>query len=422
MKKIPIFLKDTFLVLIAEYFYYGVLFLIGILISRYFGDIEFGNYNLVFSVAQICILTLGSGFSIILRREIALNKDCGSILIRKIIILRLITILISLVTGIVFIIFTYKANFYLIISFIIIAIYRGLDLLNDTFFIYNQAHKNFKNYFIFKIAISICLLFFFYFSLVYFPKNYTYGYFTLAIISFLGFLVQLFVYTNRDLKSAKSTKTAITYKYILNESWPIIANSFFFQLNSRLSILLIGYLCTKVGYLGIYAASISIISAITMVGNGLAISLFSKLTETYYKNLKAFQNLLYKISFGMLLAGGLLTIVYYIFTPYFIKMYKLTDTIASEVFFWCGLSIPSLMMSTILGYIFTIMGKQKLAMLVSVLSLFISIIIIYFYTYAKNIIGASQAYCITAVLNLLIIGVTLKWSIIKTLKERIAYT
>jgi O-antigen/teichoic acid export membrane protein len=408
MKKTTLLIKDTFLVLVAEYFYYGVLFFIGALVSRLGGESEFGNYNLIFTVAQICIQTLGSCFSILLRKEIAIDNTVGNAFLNKIINLRIIVLITSVILGTCFIFFVYKASIYLVISFIFIALYRGFDLLNDSFFIYYQAYKNFKKYFIIKIGTSFLLIFIFFFVVNSFQKKIDNGYIVLASISLLVFLAQLFFFKKNKIDIQQSKK--ITYKYILSQSWPIILNSFFFQVNSRLSILLIGYLCINPGDLGLYSAAISIISAIAMVGNGLAIVFFSNLTAYYNSNIKKFQSLLFKICAGLLLAGIIFSILFTVFTPIFLDFYKITNDKASQVFFWCGIAIPLIMVNTILGYIFIIINRQKLATLISVIVLFTTIIITYFLTNTANIVGASQAYFITTTLNFIILVFALKFS------------
>lgn len=402
MHKLKVYFKNTFLVLFAEYFYYGILFLIGIIISRNFGDKEFGNFNLVISVAQICILTLGSSFSIILRRDMALNESVGADLLHKTIILRIITIFISLIAGTIFIVSVYDANIILIISLIFITLYRGFDLLNESFFIYYQAQKKIEKYFIAKFLLSIFLAFFFYFIIKIFPSNFNLSYASLAIISCLVFLTQLI--SHKRLKQKITNKNAVvsTYKYLLTEAWPIIANSFFFQLNSRLSILLIGYLCYNSGYLGLYAAALSIVSAITMVGNGIAIVLFSKLAEMFNTDVKAFKVFLFKICAGIFIMGFVAGLFYFLFTPQFILMYKIEDASALAVFFWCGISIPFIMVNTILGYIFTIIRKQKTALIISIINLILSLIIIFVFTTKFQIVGAAQAYLITNILFFII--------------------
>lgn len=408
MHKLKVYFKNTFLVLSAEYFYYGVLFLIGILISRSFGDKEFGNFNLVISVAQICILTLGSAFSIILRRDMALNESVGNDLLHKTIILRIITILISLVAGAIFITGVYNAHFVLILSFIFITLYRGFDLLNESFFIFYQAQKRIEKYFVAKILLSIFLLLSFYIIIKAVPLNFNLSYAVLAITSCLVFSVQFIPYYRNQQKHSSKSNIRSTYRYILTEAWPMIANSFFFQVNSRLSILLIGYLCFNSGYVGLYAAAISIVSAITMVGNGIAIVLFSKLAELFSTNIKAFQILLYKICGSIFILGVAAGLLYFLLTPLFIKMYKLTDISSAQVFLWCGISIPFIMINTILGYVFSIARKQKTALIISIINLFLSLIIIFAFTKMNQIIGASQAYLITNILYFIILGIALQ--------------
>lgn len=408
MHKLKIYFKNTFLVLFAEYFYYGILFLIGILISRSFGSKEFGNYNLVISIAQICILTLGSAFSIILRRDIALNESAGYDLLNKTIILRTISILISLIAGTIFIVSVYDAHLILIISLIIITLYRGFDLLNESFFIFYQAKKKIEKYFIAKVLLSFFLLLFFYLIIKVFPLNFILSYTSLAFISCIVFLAQYIPYYRNKQVHTDNRNISSTYKYILTEAWPMIANSFFFQVNSRLSILLIGYLCFNSGYVGLYAAAISIVSAITMVGNGIAIVLFSKLAELFSTNIKAFQILLYKICGSIFILGVAAGLLYFLLTPLFIKMYKLTDISSAQVFLWCGISIPFIMINTILGYVFSIARKQKTALIISIINLFLSLIIIFAFTKMNQIIGASQAYLITNILYFIILGIALQ--------------
>src|SRR5580658_5589825 len=92
-------LKESVVVSFADYLSLGSLFLITVLINRYYGTVRLGEFSLVYAIAQISVMSLGAGFSAILRRDVALDASQSSTYVATVLRIRAIVVVLCLLTA-----------------------------------------------------------------------------------------------------------------------------------------------------------------------------------------------------------------------------------------------------------------------------------------------------------------------------------
>lgn len=393
LKKI---LGESAIVSGTEYFAFGVIFFTSLLINRNYGTIELGNYNLAITIAQLLILSIGGAFSIILRRDITLFPTKLSLYTNQVFFIRVSITLILLCIGILLCFFPiyYSKPFFYYLTLLILS--RGIDSCTETFLTVYQTTDRISKYTLFKgmnsfmLLIGVLVISFYKFNIV-----WIYIYWTM--ISLL-FVVVNMLYTHSKVCSLRWGIDVPVITQLIRETWPLFINSILFQLNSRGCIVIISlFLTTEV--LGVYTAGITLISIFTAFVSSLAVVFFPYLTKAYKERPDLFMSSVNKMVFGMTFLGVIIFGVFLILTPYIIKIYGHFPFNPSNLFRILSFAIVPMVSTGILGYLFTILHKQKQGMFAAGIVLIINFSLFFIFTSFANVNGATWAYLISQLIT-----------------------
>lgn len=386
--------KEGVLVTFTDYLSFGVLFLVNVFINKYYGTLQVGIFTLIYTIAQITIMSMGSGFSAILRRDVSINHELSTSYIISILQIRALILIVSLllVTAGCYFFLDEQRNFFYFLILMLGS--KGIDLFNETIYTTYQSIHAVKTFAVIKsfnyVSLGVLALLCCYLK---WPIYWLYE-IHLLVASFF-FILNFILFHLRHNPIWKGLgKRNILYKYLLNETWPLLLGGFFFQLSSRISILIIQVL-NGTTLQGMYSICITIIIGLTAFSNSISIVLFPYLTRIYKKDSTRLLPVLNRIIFIFFCCSILLFFLFRSATPYILLHIGVLPAEAPELFNILSFSIIPIFLSAITGYIFTIMGKQYQGMVIAVIMLFINAALFYIFSLKFGIKGAAIAYILS---------------------------
>ena len=404
-------LVEGVLVSIGDYLSYGVLFIITLLINRYYGTAQLGTFTLAVTISQIAILPLSSGFSGILRREVATTPALSSKYVTAVLQLRSIIILSMLVLITIYTLSALQNTFVLLMF-----VSKGLDNLCETFYTAFQASNKILRCTILK-CINAMLLFVTVFGCMHNLLGIEYIYYTHVGISLLMLCVCAIDYIKIENPTYSIDKEV--RKYLLVETWPLLFNAIFFQVGARLSVIILAWY-VSVQDLGTYSAAINIVSSITMVTNSIGVVLFAYFSRLFIEKPLQFVSTVNKITSYFLISGILLSGILYLLSPFVLKLYGKLPENATWVLQLLALAMTALFAHAPLGSIFTIMRFQKQGMVYAGIMVCLNLSLFFFGTKFFGLLGACMAYIIYQSINtlaeFLILNFYLKQKVLKTIQ------
>lgn len=396
--------KESTLVGFTEYATLGALFLANIFVNRFYGNDELGVFSLCYAIAQIAIVGTGSAFSAILRRDVSLIQKANDIYIRNINQLKIGLLLfcfLLLFSSTFFNIVSFDRLFYCI-ALVLVA--KGLDLLSETYYTTYQSIGLYKHYAVLKLAnaalfilgVVICCLF-------HFPADFIY--FSMPVSAFIAYFINLIVYkrlTDQNGNPAEQEKRKGQKKYLLAEAWPLMLNTLFFQLSSRLNVIIIFWL-TSHATVALFSAGVMGVTVFTAASNALAIVLFPGLNKEYNMEPAMFFKKTTKLMMMLFLIGAAVALVFYITIPLQIKVIGSLPESAPVVFKIFSLFIPFGFATAALGYSFIIIKKQQLGLLISLVVMIMNAGSFYYLTKYYHQFGMAWAYAASGLFQLFLI-------------------
>jgi O-antigen/teichoic acid export membrane protein len=394
---------ESVIVSFTEYLMLGSLFLINVLLNRYYNTSTLGDFSFSYSVAQIAIMGLGGAMSPILRREILEQKQSSAVIVCNVLQIRAFF-------SVLFVLVALLASFILInrfghIVYFVLAMLlaKGFDLLNDTFYTTFQSIHRFKYYAILKSCNAICNILAVCVVALY-KRPIEYVYLSIILVSMFFFIVN-FYYLNRLIMIIKQVFKDFAFnatkRYYLKESWPLVVNSIFFQLSSRLSVIFV-YSISGKQISGVFSAAIMIITVFTAFANAIAIVLFSHLSNLYRENTNQFYKFLNKQSIRLFCFGIILYAIFYVTLPLQFLFLGQMPLYASRIFSFSAIAIPFAIVSAILGNVFVIVRRQKMGMYVSFIVLLINCLIYYVLPFVSKIDGPAFAFVLSNIFIVII--------------------
>ena len=279
-------ITESIWVSIAEYMMLASIFLVNIVLNRKYGTEVLGKFSVAYSISQIIIFGLGTGFSPLIRRELTLNQDNKEELVNNVLHLRMLLLLFVCFLSIVLGSFFFKdRSLYLI--FIIFLFSRGFDLISDTFYVFYQSVDRIETYSYLKISHSIFLIISI-FILAYLGFSEKYIYLVFLFVSAIFLIINvLLIRLRKELNLTLKGLLILTKNKIilLNDVLPLILNSIIFQLKSRSSVLIVFVFLGTIAT-GTYSSVLMTITIFTAASSPLGIVLFPKLNKAFSKSSK----------------------------------------------------------------------------------------------------------------------------------------
>lgn len=396
LNKVPSLFKEGAIVSFTEYLMLGALFGINIILNRYYDTATLGTFTFSYTIAQISMIGIGGALTPLLRREIVSKSDSSTRFIINVLQLRVILLIFCLLIclGISFFLGGQnKLISYFIMSMIFV---KGLDSLSETCYTSYQSIGNYKIYSFIKIANALAnIVAVFIIAFLKYPVFSIY--LVLVSVSLLFFAINFLASRglfNLGQNVLKDFGVNATKKYFFEEAWPLIVNSVFFQISSRVSVLFVFAISGKI-ISGVFSGAVMMVTVFTAFANALGIVFFSRLTILFNNNKAEFFTYLKRISILVFVLGLGLLVFFFITLPIQFKVFGKMPDFARNVFLIAGCSIPFAILSGVLGNIFVVMRKQKLGMYISFILLIINSILYYIIPSLNKTIGVSMAYLIS---------------------------
>ena len=395
-------ITESIWVSIAEYMMLASIFLVNIVLNRKYGTEVLGKFSVAYSISQIIIFGLGTGFSPLIRRELTLNQDNKEELVNNVLHLRMLLLLFVCFLSIVLGSFFFKdRSLYLI--FIIFLFSRGFDLISDTFYVFYQSVDRIETYSYLKISHSIFLIISI-FILAYLGFSEKYIYLVFLFVSAIFLIINvLLIRLRKELNLTLKGLLILTKNKIilLNDVLPLILNSIIFQLKSRSSVLIVFVFLGTIAT-GTYSSVLMTITIFTAASSPLGIVLFPKLNKAFSKSSKDVIIQMQKIILTLLFVGAFFTLIHYCTISIQINLIGKLPDYANEMFEIMSLSIPFLIAIGGVGNIFVIINRLKESVYYNIFSFILTIVLYYLLIQVMEIKGIAITYLLTGIINLLL--------------------
>lgn len=401
-------IQTSILVSISEYFTLGTVMLVNYFIAAKYGVAELGIFSLCYAIAQIGVLGIGGALNAIIRRDISINKykQTEYIITATIIKALLLIIYVSLVVMLKKELSNYK-------FLLIILLSKGFDNLSDTFHITFQTLGLYKYYYWLKntynILITVSIIY-----LIFTSRDVRFLYYLLVSISTIMLMINCYYYWFKFGKKIFITKP-ISYKYFLGESWALILNHLFFQLHSRMSILILYPLLGK-ELLGVFTAGTATTTLFSNFSNAIGVVALPQMTLDYVQNKTNFLiSYLKLIKIGFIISTFIT--VFYLFTINLQLLFLHLSNEHYKIFIFFGFSLPFIFLIGLLGNSFVMIGKQQIGLLSSVIMFIINIPLLFFMGKYYGIFGAVISYLLSAILQMVLISNTVYFYVKRKIVE-----
>lgn len=388
----------------------GAQVLASFVINHKYGISSVGEYALLLAVSQIVIVGVSMPFSSLIRRDLSLLgfKEAGSYIF-NVNYFRMANTIITIVVAILIMPFFSASIAGIKLFLILMLLYKGLDMLNDTYFVTYQSLTKYRTYAALKISYAVLILASL--AVIYISNlPIEFFYYSQVGIALLFFLFNSYMFRHNKMhyrgETVKKGINTIARINLLKEAWPMIINSLVSQASAKLNAIIIFHFIGA-GDLGVFSVLLMFSNIFAGVGNSIGIVVISNFTILIEKSVTRFRIFFRKSLFLFFSVGIGMALLYAIFLPFLIKFYKFEMPGLLWLNIFIGSAIPFLFTTSCISNIFLILKKQIAGMYVSVVVLIINIVLYIGLSYTYNLKGAAYAYFIMALFQLCLI---LIWS------------
>jgi O-antigen/teichoic acid export membrane protein len=385
----------------------GAQVLASFVVNDKYGIEAVGAYALVLAIAQIVVVGVGMPFSSLMRRDLALLgfKEAGNYTTVVNFFRIAITVLSIALASMLFPFFG-SAMEHIRLFLLMVLLTKGLDMLNDTYFVAYQSVAKYRTYATLKISYAVLI------------------WASLAVMYFGDFPIPIFYYTQvgiaaaflllnvyffrrfrlQDLNRLEAPfHTHITKpRQLIKEAWPMVVNSLVSQGSAKLNAVIIFHFIGA-GDLGIFSVLLMFSNIFAGVGNAIGIVVISNFTLLLQSSVVKFRLFFTKsllVFFGI---GLLMALLYSIALPILIQFYHFEHYNLFWLNVFIGSAIPFLFTTSCISNIFLILNKQIAGMYVAIVVLFVNVIAYVGLTHSLQLQGAGYAYFLMAFLQLALI-------------------
>lgn len=267
--------------------------------ARILGTRDWGVFSYVFSFAAIFSIFSDIGINSLVTREIAKNKSDKLQYLSTLFIIKLLLIIISVTSLIIFTPYVSKipeANNLIFITALLLI----FDSLREFGLSLNRAQEKMEWEAFVKILTNVSVSIIGLFCVFYFPsvKNLIYTY---LIGSVLGFIA-IFYILRKQLKNSTRYFSKSLVKPIFNYAWPFAILTFIGTIMVNTDLLMLGWLKGPED-VGIYSVAQRLTQFLYIIPGLLSIALFPSFSKLAEENDKRFAGIFTKIIRLLLLFG-----------------------------------------------------------------------------------------------------------------------
>lgn len=388
--------SNTLWLLIAEVIFKGAITIISIILARTLPLEEFGTYSVAFSFTALFTFLADFGIATVTTRDISQDLSKAHRILSQSLPLKLLLSLVSSIAIIILAIILGRRSADLILT-ILFAFYVGINSLNIFLHAYFRANLNMKFEAISKIIQGIFLITIATIGIIFTNIYIVAGGFIVSTIIALGYLYYQITKSIPSLSIQWDTRESVN---LLRNSWMYGLSGFLALINLNFDAVMIGFTVSN-ELAGIYTAIYTILVALTFVMNIAFVPLFTIIARK--SSDKVFlRSALIKLTMIMGIIGSIIGITIYILRQYIldilyggeISLYPHILTVLSLVFVLSALRWPA-------GYILAAIGKQKIYLVILLISAFCNILLNIIFIPQFGIIAAAWTTVISEIINLI---------------------
>ncbi len=400
--------KNAFWLAVAEFFSRGIYLLVFIWLARYLGPETYGKWSFALNFVSFFAVFVDFGFTTLVIRELARDKEKSSKYIGNILTMKLILSLI--VTALTASIIRFLSKDPVVINLIyflsLYIIINNFGVLLQAIF---RAYEKMEYEAICRIAQSLSLLILATFFILNNSTVLTISVLYL-IASLIGVAFSLFFLKRYFFKTSLKADLE-TWKEIIKKVWPFLFSGIFYMMYFVMGPVMLGIFSSmeEVGY---YNAAYNLFIAAFIIPSIITVSFFPKISYFYEKNKVGLKKIFSNYRLVMLVTGLLLSIgLFFLSDLFLIKIYSV-DYLPS-VFLLKILSFIILFKS--LSYVYNWFlfssDEPKKVLVTSGFAALLNVILNYFLIIKYNAMGAAIAVVITELflLALYYIYFKIKW-------------
>jgi hypothetical protein len=299
------------------------------------------------------------------------------------------------------IVFGIKSNQENILLYLAILILsKGFDSFSETYYTSYQSILQYKTYTLIKSSNAIVSLLAVTAACVW-KMDVLFIYLGLLLASALFFCINVIVSKVSIPLSVdnKNNASADVEKYFIKESWPLMMNAIFFQIGSRIPVVVIFAFMGKYAA-GVFSVGLTLVTIFTASASALGIVLFPTLNNIYHETSERLWSFIKKTSMYILLLGIGIYGLFIVLFPYIKHFFGKIPDDADIVFFIMGSAIPFVFLLGVFGNIFTIIHQQKKGMWVAFTVLVVNLLLLILFLHYFGEMGFAIAYSVGSVFQI----------------------
>jgi len=368
---------------LPEYIAGFSVFIILIFLSHSLSLADIGEFTFANTLGQTSAAIFGVAILTILRRDFAFSNALSDKYFLTIFFVRVVLFLcIAIILALV-----YSIGLIGYLAFLMI-LARLIDSLSETHYYYLLSKNKFKGFSIIKSSHYICLLLLLFImaKVLSLSSVYLIGYI------FLGNSIFWLLFNLSMVYSYKKINIYIYWRSIYLKSFfyrmfPLLLSTFVYILSTRINVLVIKQYCTADEY-GIFSIIISIIGIFSIFATALSSFILNNQIVLFKNSYHSYINLIKKQSVIFLIIGILFYGLSIFLSDYITLIFKNFDVSYISFLKLALLSIIPLFLQVPVNYYFTVINKNKLALIFSI-TLFIFALILYIsFSYLMQLKGA----------------------------------
>lgn len=374
------YIQQTLYVVVPEYIAGFSIFLILIFFSKSYSLAFIGDFTFSNTIAQLIAAIYGSAMLITMRRDFMLVPKLIDKTVITIVFFRLlIVVAIALIVYLLF-----KSNLISIISFIII-ISRLIDSLTEVNHYALLAQNKFNYFSILKSLQYLTLIgCVFIISFFKYDAQTTINFFLINSLFWLFINLVFLKFSNIDFQIDLKNRYL---KLLILRTFPLLLSSSIYLLSTRINLLVVKDYC-EADEFGVFSILINLIALFSIFASALSSMLMNQQTILYKKSTLLFRNNILKLVLVFLVIGLLFSFSFYYLADYINILFKNYPTDKIYLIKIAAFSVIPLFAQIPLNYIFTIINKNKIALIFSSIMLFCSYFIYSIFSHFFKLDGA----------------------------------
>ncbi|QBA20585.1 hypothetical protein EU348_05060 [Chryseobacterium indologenes] len=367
---------------LPEYIAGFSVFIILIFLSHNLTLADIGEFTFANTLGQTVAAVFGVAILTILRRDFAFSNTIGDKYFMTIFFARIALFLCMTLI----IVLTYSVKLINYLSFLMI-LARLIDSLSETHYYYLLSKNKFRGFSIVKSSHYVCLLFAILITAKIWGLNSIYyiGYI------FVGNSLFWLLFNVSMVYSYKINKyihwKSIYLKSFFNRMFPLLLSTFVFIISTRINILVIKEYCTPDEY-GIFSIIISIIGIFSILATAMSSFLLNDQIVVFKKSYHSYVSIIKKQSLIFLVIGIFLYGISFLLSDHITLIFKNFDINYTGFLKLALISIIPTFLQVPINYYFTVINKNKMALIFSI-TLFIYALIVYIsFSYLMQFKGA----------------------------------